>query len=70
MSEWTIVAVYPDEGQTVTETVSAPDVPSAIADFWKGRGPDDTGLSIVEVFMGSPVSCGPVCWVDHPNAEG
>jgi len=69
MNKYTVVAIYPDEGQTITECVKAKDFDGACKKFWKTRDAEDTGMSIVEVFEGDYKSVMPVCWVDHPNAD-
>jgi len=67
--KYTVVAVYPDEGETITECVEAKSFRGAARAFWKTRGPSDTGLSIVEVFEGECKSVMSVLWIDHPNAD-
>lgn len=67
--KYTVVAVYLDEGETITEAVEAKDFEGACEAFWKTRDPEDTGMSIVEMFKGGHESVMPVMWVDHPNAH-
>lgn len=69
MKKYTVVAVYPDEGETLTEYVKAKDFNGAVKAFWRTRNPEDTGLSIVEVFEGECKSVMSVLWIDHPNAK-
>lgn len=66
LKKYTVVSVYPDEGQTITECLKAKDVEDAIKEFWNMRGAEDTGVSIVEIFEGHCKSVMEVCWVDHP----
>jgi hypothetical protein len=67
--KYTVVAVYPDEGETITETVKAKNFAGAVKAFWKTRDAEDTGMSVVEVFEGECKSVMGVCWIDHPNAD-
>jgi hypothetical protein len=66
--KFTVVGVYPDEGETITEHVVADDMNGAVAEFWKKRDAEDTGISIVEIFEGHCTSVMEVCWIDHPDS--
>jgi len=67
--KYTVVAVYPNDGETITEVVEAKSFRGAVKAFWETRDAEDTGMSIVEVFEGDCKSVMSVCWIDHPNAD-
>jgi len=69
--KYTVVGVYPDEGQTVTRHVEAGDPEGAVRAFWGTLGDEDDGVSVAEVFEGHVESVMPYAvWVDAPGSGG
>lgn len=70
-NRYTVVGVYPDEGETITQHVMAEDPEGAVKAFWGTLDEGDDGVSVVEVFEGHIESVMPYFgWVDRPGSGG
>jgi hypothetical protein len=67
-SWYTVVVVYPDEGQTITEHVEADSVKGAVSAFWKGPfGKSSLGVYVAQVFEGKLRPCVGDWWIGNPR---